>query len=55
VVIDGLLKGNGMVSFAKVMNARQADAIRHYVISRANEDRALASPAANILAGRGGN
>jgi hypothetical protein len=37
------------------MSAGQADAIRHYVISRANEDRALASPAANLLAGRGGN
>jgi alcohol dehydrogenase (cytochrome c)/quinohemoprotein ethanol dehydrogenase len=55
VVIDGILKDNGMVSWGKVMNAQQADSIRHYVISRANEDRKLGSPATNILAGRGGN
>jgi alcohol dehydrogenase (cytochrome c)/quinohemoprotein ethanol dehydrogenase len=55
IVIGGLLEGNGMVSWKRVMNAGQADSIRHYVISRANEDRALASPAANIVAARGGN
>jgi len=42
VVIGGLLKDNGMVSWQKVLTPAQADSIRHYVISRANEDRALA-------------
>lgn len=44
VVIDGVLKGNGMVGFASVVNAREAEQIRAYVISRAhyakaNEDK----------------
>jgi hypothetical protein len=30
-----------MVSFANVLNRRQIEAIRHYVIQRANEDKAL--------------
>jgi alcohol dehydrogenase (cytochrome c)/quinohemoprotein ethanol dehydrogenase len=42
VVIDGALAENGMVSWRRVMNAEQADSIRHYVIRRAHEDRALA-------------
>lgn len=41
VVIDGMLKDNGMVSFKEVISADQADAIRHYVIKRAHEDKAL--------------
>ncbi len=41
IVHDGALKDNGMVSFASVMTAAQADTIRHYVIARANEDKAL--------------
>ncbi len=41
IVHGGLLKANGMVSFANVMSAAQADSIRHYVIKRANEDKAL--------------
>jgi hypothetical protein len=30
-----------MVSFRSVMNAAQIEAIRHYVIHRANQDKAL--------------
>ena len=41
IVIDGLLKDNGMVSWRAVMTPEQADTIRHYVIKRANEDKAL--------------
>lgn len=41
IVHDGALKDNGMVSFASVMTAPEADSIRHYVIARANEDKAL--------------
>lgn len=41
VVIGGLLKDNGMVSFAQVLKPEQAEAIRIYVIKRANEDLAL--------------
>ncbi len=43
IVIEGLLKDNGMVSFSAELNPQQADAIRHYVIARANEDRRLAA------------
>lgn len=41
VVIDGILKDNGMISFKAEMSSAQADAIRHYVIKRAHEDKAL--------------
>jgi alcohol dehydrogenase (cytochrome c)/quinohemoprotein ethanol dehydrogenase len=41
VVHDGALKDNGMVSFKPVMRAEQIETIRHYVIKRANEDKAL--------------
>ena len=41
IVHDGALKDNGMVSFAPVMSAPEIDSIRHYVIARANEDKAL--------------
>jgi alcohol dehydrogenase (cytochrome c)/quinohemoprotein ethanol dehydrogenase len=41
VVHGGALKDNGMVSFADVLSSDQIDAIRHYVIKRANEDKAL--------------
>lgn len=43
IVHGGALKDNGMVSFAPVMDKPQIDSIRHYVISRANEDKALAA------------
>jgi quinohemoprotein ethanol dehydrogenase len=35
VVIDGVLKGNGMVSFASVLTPIEAEQMRAYVISRA--------------------
>jgi alcohol dehydrogenase (cytochrome c)/quinohemoprotein ethanol dehydrogenase len=41
VVRDGALKDNGMVSFANVLDPAQIEAVRHYVIARANEDKAL--------------
>ena len=41
VVHDGALHSQGMVSFAPVLNPQQIEAIRHYVIKRANEDKAM--------------
>ena len=40
VVQDGILKDNGMVSFATSLEPEESDAIREYVIFRANEDKA---------------
>ena len=37
VVIDGARKDRGMVSFAPVMSAADAESIRAYVIKRAND------------------
>jgi quinohemoprotein ethanol dehydrogenase len=45
VVIEGVLRENGMVSWRGVMNDAQADTIRLYAIHRAHEDRALAGQA----------
>ncbi|MGQ3176475.1 MAG: hypothetical protein ACT6SC_02615 [Blastomonas fulva] len=45
IVHGGALKDNGMVSFASVMTKPQIDSIRHYVIARANEDKALMAKA----------
>ena len=36
VVIDGVLKSNGMVSFSSVLSAADAEAIRAYVVDQAN-------------------
>jgi alcohol dehydrogenase (cytochrome c)/quinohemoprotein ethanol dehydrogenase len=41
IVIDGALQHNGMVSFAKALRPADAEAIRQYLIKRANEDKAL--------------
>src|SRR6516165_5530578 len=41
VVHDGALRTRGMVSFAPALSSAQVEAIRHYVIKRANEDKAL--------------
>jgi alcohol dehydrogenase (cytochrome c)/quinohemoprotein ethanol dehydrogenase len=41
IVVDGLLHDNGMVSFASEVDADGAEAIRQYVIYRANQDKAL--------------
>ncbi|MEO6151990.1 MAG: PQQ-dependent dehydrogenase, methanol/ethanol family [Croceibacterium sp.] len=43
VVIDGLLHQNGMVSFKAALTPDDAEAVRQYVIKRANEDKALES------------
>ncbi|HWW64753.1 MAG TPA: PQQ-dependent dehydrogenase, methanol/ethanol family [Sphingomonadaceae bacterium] len=46
IVIDGVLKDNGMVSFSPVLTPEQANEIRLYVIDQANWDKAhpVASP-----------
>ena len=41
IVIDGALRHNGMISFSKVLKPADAEAIRQYLIKRANEDKAL--------------
>ena len=41
IVIDGALKHNGMVSFKEAITPDDAEALRHYLIKRANEDKAL--------------
>ena len=41
IVHDGILKDNGMVSFAPSLSRERIEAIRQYVIKRANEDKAL--------------
>ena len=37
IVIDGALKHNGMASFRSVLTGPDVEAIRHYVIKRAND------------------
>lgn len=41
VVLEGILKDNGMVSFKDEVSAEESAAIRSYVIRRAHEDKAL--------------
>ena len=41
VVLGGVLKDQGMVSFASDYTPAQVESIRHYLISRANEDKKL--------------
>lgn len=41
IVHDGALKANGMVGWSNVMSRDEIDAIRHYAIKRAHEDKAL--------------
>jgi len=41
IVHDGALTANGMVSFAPSLSREEIEAIRQYVIKRANEDKAL--------------
>ncbi len=41
IVIDGAFAHNGMVSFASALSEEDVEAIRHYLILRANEDRDL--------------
>jgi quinohemoprotein ethanol dehydrogenase len=37
IVVDGALAQNGMVSFAKALQPNEPEAIRAYVVARANE------------------
>jgi PQQ-dependent dehydrogenase (methanol/ethanol family) len=46
IVLGGVLKDNGMVSFAPVLNRTQAEAIRAYLISRAQQTKADLAKAA---------
>ena len=41
IVHDGLLKQNGMVAWKGQFTKEQIEAIRLYVVSRANEDKKL--------------
>jgi quinohemoprotein ethanol dehydrogenase len=45
VVHQGILKDRGMVSFASSLSEEEIDAIREYVIKRANEDKVIEPPA----------
>jgi quinohemoprotein ethanol dehydrogenase len=49
IVIKGALSGNGMVSFASALSEADSEAIRHYLIKRANEDKALEAAAAKPI------
>lgn len=42
IVLDGALKDRGMVAFSKVLTPEQAEAIRAYVVSRANDEKEAA-------------
>ena len=41
IVRDGALKNQGMIGGGKYLSGDEIDAVRHYVISRAHEDKAL--------------
>ena len=41
IVMEGALKHNGMVSFKSALKPEDVEAIRQYLIKRANEDKAL--------------
>lgn len=45
IVLGGLLKNEGMVSFKQVLNRDDVTAIRNYIIHRTNDDIAHPSPA----------
>ena len=52
IVIDGALQANGMVSFAKVLTAQDAEAIRAHVVRLANQAK-NAPPGLGFGGGRG--
>jgi len=52
VVHDGLLKDNGMAGFAASMSKEEIEAIRAYVIHRANEDKTMESERGKQVARR---
>ncbi len=41
VVHDGVLAKNGMAGFAQSLSKEQIDAIRGYIVFRANQDKAM--------------
>ncbi len=41
IVHDGILANNGMVAWNRNFNREQIESIRHYIIHRANEDKAI--------------
>ena len=41
IVHDGAFAANGMVAFSPSLTRERIEAIRQYVIKRANEDKAL--------------
>lgn len=45
IVLDGILAGTGMASFADLLDENDIQKVKAYVISRANEDRAAAEAA----------
>ena len=42
IVLEGLLAGNGMASFADVLSKDEVENVHHYVRARAYEDREVA-------------
>jgi mono/diheme cytochrome c family protein len=44
IVLDGILKFNGMADFGAVLDRPAVTAIRAYIIRRANEDRTASAP-----------
>src|SRR5690606_8912500 len=46
IVIDGALQNNGMVSFREHLSAEDAEAVRAYVVSLANAEKAAQDAAA---------
>jgi alcohol dehydrogenase (cytochrome c)/quinohemoprotein ethanol dehydrogenase len=48
IVHDGVMKDLGMVGWAANFSPEQIDSIRHYVIQRANEDKALEMQATKL-------
>ena len=52
VVREGILNDRGMASFAGSLSEEEAEAIRAYVIHRANEDKVLEAADAQQVARR---
>jgi alcohol dehydrogenase (cytochrome c)/quinohemoprotein ethanol dehydrogenase len=50
IVSDGALQANGMIGWSAVMSPTEVDNIRHYVVKRAHEDKALEATAPTVAA-----
>jgi quinohemoprotein ethanol dehydrogenase len=44
IVIDGMLKDNGMASFGDLLSEQDVEDIYSYIITRATQDRLLQTP-----------